>query len=187
MKFINVDRAKQEDFMVNKPGKYVYFLKNYSGDVKIDILSPQVEVYIFGLYVGRSSEQYKLNTIQHHKVGRSMSDLFIKGVFYDESKFFYEGLIHIDKNAQKSNAYQKNQNLILSNKVFVDSRPFLEIEANDVRCTHGSTTGKLNQDELYYLQTRGIGIMESQELLIEGFKQEIYDRMRSLGVDTDSI
>src|SRR3989338_9883099 len=133
MKFIDIARQKKEKFIVQRPGKHIFFLNNYSGNLQVEIKVPQAEVYIFGLYFGKSYKQFKLHTVQHHIAGDSMSDLFIKGVFYDSSKFLYEGLIHIDKGAQKSNAYQKNQNLIMSDRVYVDSRPFLEIEANDVR------------------------------------------------------
>jgi Fe-S cluster assembly protein SufD len=116
-------------------------------------------------------------------VGNSQSNLFVRGVFDDSSKFLYEGLIQIDKKAQKSNAYQKNQNIILSNKVYVDSRPFLEIQANDVRCTHGSTTGRLNTEELFYVQSRGFDIIEAKKLLIQGFKAEVFNQMLNLGVE----
>lgn len=156
MKFIDITKEKKEKYIVSKPGKYVFFVANYSGTVNIEVKSPQAEIFIYGLYIGRGKDNFKLNTIQHHTVGNSISDLLIKGVFFDESKFIYEGLIRIDKRAQKSNAYQKNQNLIMSPNVFVDSRPFLEILANDVRCTHGSTTGKLDEEQLYYLENRGI-------------------------------
>src|SRR3990167_1751845 len=99
-------------------------------------------------------------------------------VFYDESKFIYQGLIRIEKEAQKSKAYQKNQNLMMSDKCFVDSRPFLEILANDVYCTHGSTTGKLNQNEIYYLMTRSLDKNSAKKLLVDGFIQEIPEKIK---------
>ncbi|OGK45405.1 hypothetical protein A2956_04770 [Candidatus Roizmanbacteria bacterium RIFCSPLOWO2_01_FULL_37_57] len=164
-----------------KSGKHIFFLHNYSGKLTINIQSSNAEVYIFGLYIGTSKDQFKLNTIQHHMIGNSISDLLIKGVFFDSSKFMYQGLIRIDKNAQKTNAYQKNQNLILSDKVFVDSRPFLEILANDVRCTHGSTTGKINKEQSFYIQSRGISEEDSRRLIIEGFIEEVFQRVVQLG------
>ena len=116
-------------------------------------------------------------------MGNSISDLLVKGVFFDDSKFIYEGLIKIDKKAQKSNAYQKNQNLVMSGEVFIDSRPYLEILANDVRCTHGSTTGKLDEEQLYYLQSRGIDYNKAEKLLIEGFVGDVFNKMKELGVE----
>lgn len=182
MNFIDVAKEKKEKYLVNTPGKHVFFIANYSGTVNIEINSANAEVFIYGVYIGHGKDNFKLNTIQHHKSGRNVSDLLIKGVFFDESKFIYEGLIRIDKKAQKSNAYQKNQNIIMSPKVFIDSRPFLEILANDVRCTHGSTTGKLSEEMLYYLQTRGIDYNKAEKLLIEGFIGDVFDRMKNLGL-----
>ena len=187
MKFIDVSQEKKEKYMVNTPGKHVFFIANYSGSVNIEINSPDAEVFIYGVYIGRGKDNFKLNTIQHHKSGNNVSDLLVKGVFFDESKFIYEGLIRIDKKAQKSNAYQKNQNIIMSPGVFIDSRPFLEILANDVRCTHGSTTGKLSEDMLYYLQTRGIDYNKAEKLLIEGFVGDVFDRMKHVGCDVSQI
>lgn len=187
MEFVNITGSGKENISINKAGTYIFFINNYSGEVIVEIHCSHAKVYIFGLYTGTSEEIFSLRTTQHHHVGDSMSDLLIKGVFYDRSKFLYQGLIKIDKHAQKSNAYQKNQNIIMSDKVFVDSRPYLEIEANDVRCTHGSTTGKLNNDDVFYLQTRGFDIIGAKKLLIQGFKEEIYQRMRDLGVERHQI
>jgi len=178
--FINVSVEKKDKYLVDTPGRHIFFISNYSGTINIDIDSINAEVYIYGVYIGRNKDHFKLNTIQHHLSGNNISDLLVKGVFFDESKFIYEGLIRIDKNAQKSNAYQKNQNLIMSPSVFVDSRPFLEILANDVRCTHGSTTGRLDRDQLYYLQSRGISPQNAKRALIDGFVEDIFLRLQKI-------
>jgi Fe-S cluster assembly protein SufD len=187
MKLINVNKLKKTKVSINKPGKVVFFLHNFSGEFIVDIKSENADVFIFGLYEGSGDEKFSLHTVQHHVVGNSQSNLFVRGVFDDSSKFLYEGLIQIDKKAQKSNAYQKNQNIILSNKVYVDSRPFLEIQANDVRCTHGSTTGRLNTEELFYVQSRGFDIIEAKKLLIQGFKAEVFNQMLNLGVELKQL
>lgn len=181
MKFINVSKENKEKYLVKTPGKHIFYLHNFSGELNIAIESKDAEVYIFGIYIGRGAANFKVNTIQNHKVGENVSDLLIKGVFFDESKFIYEGLIRIEKKAQKSNAYQKNQNLMMSPKVFVDSRPFLEILANDVRCTHGSTTGKLDAEQIYYLQSRGLNIKKAEKVLIEGFVEDVFNKIEALG------
>ena len=105
----------------------------------------------------------------------------IKGIFFDQSRFIYEGLIRIDKDAQKTHAYQKNQNLIMGKNSFVDSRPFLEILANDVFCTHGSTTGQLNKEQSYYLSSRGLTHQQSEQILISGFIQDLFSKIEELG------
>ncbi len=178
--FILKDKKESEILRFSSPGRYFVFLFNFSGEVRLEIESKGVEAYVFGVYVGRGKDDFSLSTVQHHKVGDSISDLLVKGVFAEESKFFYQGLIRIEKRAQKSHAYQKNQNLVLSPKVFVESRPFLEILANDVFCTHGSTTGRIDKDQLLYLKMRGIEEKKAKRLLVKGFIQEVFDRIKEV-------
>jgi Fe-S cluster assembly protein SufD len=106
---------------------------------------------MFGLFEGKSQDDFQIETVQHHLAQGSTSNLLIKGVFAESSRFDYSGLIRIEKEGQQSHAYQKNQNLLLSPDSFVQSKPFLEILANDVFCTHGSTTGKLNEEQIFYI------------------------------------
>ncbi len=186
MNFVQITAGKKGKHTVSTGGDYIYFIHNYSGEVEIDIKAADAKVYIYGLYVGKKDDDFKLNTIQHHATGNSVSDLLIKGVFFDNSKFIYEGLIRIEKKAQKSNAYQKNQNLVMSPDVFVDSRPYLEILANDVRCTHGSTTGQLDKEQLYYAESRGLTKDQSEALLVEGFIGDVFNKMRENGLG-DSV
>ncbi|MBI4226347.1 SufD family Fe-S cluster assembly protein [Candidatus Roizmanbacteria bacterium] len=177
----NINKEKKEKYIFAKPGKYIVFFKNLSGKFIFELKEKGINLDIYGLFVGKNKDQFKVETIQNHLGPGSTSNLLIKGVFYDESKFIYQGLIRIEKEAQKSHAYQKNQNLIMSDECFVDSRPFLEILANDVYCTHGSTTGKLNRDQIYYLQTRMINKKSAENLLIDGFIQEIPEKIKQYG------
>jgi len=147
------------------------------GDVKIAIKGKSANVAILGIIVGYGKQKINLYTLQDHFQPNSVSDLFIKSVLFDESKFNYRGLIKIEKNAQKSNAYQKNQNLLMSPSAWADSRPYLEILANDVRCTHGATIGRVDEQQLYYLATRGLSEIEATKLIVSGFYQEILDRI----------
>lgn len=178
MKFINLNEQKKEHLTFDKKDTYVVFFHNLSGKFTFEIKESGIEVYIYGLFTGKEAEEFHVETIQHHVAPGSLSDLLIKGVFEDKSKLLYQGLIRLEKTAQQSHAYQKNQNLILSPGVFVDSRPFLEILANDVFCTHGSTTGKLNKDQLFYAISRGLSEKEAQAMLVSGFIDEIYDKVK---------
>jgi len=183
MKFINLNSTKQERLTFDTKGeKYVVFFHNISGKLTFEIAESNIEVFIYGLFTGKNADQYHIETIQHHTAPGSLSDLLIKGVFEDTSKLIYQGLIRLEKSAQQSHAYQKNQNIILSKGVFVDSRPFLEILANDVFCTHGSTTGKLSQDQLLYAQTRGLTQQNAQDMLVQGFIDEVYNKVEAHGV-----
>jgi Fe-S cluster assembly protein SufD len=180
-KLIVVPQSKKErTYTISSPGDYVFFLMNAQGKLIVNIKGAKANAYIFGMYVGRKTDTFQIQTVQHHLVGNNISDLFVKGVFFDKSRFEYEGLIRIEKGANGSHAYQKNQNFVMSDKCFVDSRPFLEILANDVFCTHGSTTGKPNQEELYYLMTRGLSKKNAESLLIEGFFNEVFWRMEDI-------
>lgn len=184
MIFINLNKNPQEHLTFDKKGeKYVVFFHNISGKLTFEIQDSDIEVYIYGLFTGKKADQFQIETIQHHTAPGSLSDLFIKGVFEDNSKFIYQGLIRLEKAAQQSHAYQKNQNLILSKNVFVDSRPFLEILANDVFCTHGSTTGKLNKEEILYARTRGISEKGVKNMLVQGFIDEVYNKVREKAPD----
>lgn len=145
---------------------------NQEGILRI-IIQRNSNVQILGIIIGSGKQQITLHTIQDHLQGENKSNLFIKSILFDEAKFSYQGLIKIAKDAQKSDAYQKNQNLLLSDKARVLTSPNLEILANDVRCTHGSTTGKLDEDQLSYLFSRGLDKKEATKLLLGGFFQEI--------------
>lgn len=178
-KLINLNHEKKTSLTFNKPGEYVVFFHNISGNFIFDIRSSNVKLDIFGLVIGKSKDVFDIKTIQRHVAPNSTSNILIKGIFDGESKLNYQGLIRIEKEGQQSHAYQKNQNLILSPNAYIESKPFLEILANDVFCTHGSTTGQLNQEEIFYLQSRGINTADAEKLLIEGFVLEIFDKIRS--------
>ena len=180
--FFNLNTFKKDTITLDRPGEYIAFFHNISGQFTFNIRSPNIRLDIYGLLTGKKNDVFEIETVQRHEAPSSISNLLIKGVFDDQSKMKYQGLIRIEKTGQKSHAYQKNQNLILSPKTFVDSRPFLEILANDVFCTHGSTTGKINSEELYYIKTRGINDKNARALYINGFIDDILKRVKEFGV-----
>ncbi|MCX7996455.1 MAG: SufD family Fe-S cluster assembly protein [Patescibacteria group bacterium] len=177
-RFLHITEPPTRPLLFDEPGVHVVYFRNISGKYVFEMKTKGVELYIFGLFTGRNADKFEIETVQHHKAGGAYSDLFIKGVFDDNSVFRYQGLIRIEKAAQQSHAYQKNQNLVLSGGVSVDSNPFLEILANDVFCTHGSTTGKLNEEELFYLRSRGFSAKQARDMLVEGFATEVIDRLK---------
>lgn len=180
---IVIDKLKtNQQFIVgdNEKKTFVIILSGdsiQSGDVKIIIEGKKAYVQILGIIIGQGKQKINLYTLQDHLKPESVSDLLIKSVLFGESRFNYKGLIKIEEDAQKSNAYQKNQNLLLSSKAWADSRPYLEILANDVRCTHGVTVGQIDKDQLYYLQTRGLDDQAATQLIVEGFCQEVLNRI----------
>lgn len=180
---IVIDKLKtNQQFIVgdNEKKTFVIILSGdsiQSGDVKIIIEGKKAYVQILGIIIGQGKQKINLYTLQDHLKPESVSDLLIKSVLFGESRFNYKGLIKIEEDAQKSNAYQKNQNLLLSSKAWADSRPYLEILANDVRCTHGVTVGQIDKDQLYYLQTRGLDDQAATHLIVGGFYQEVLNRI----------
>lgn len=178
MQVINLNKNNKQAVRLSKPGDYLVFFYNLSGTFNFDLAASGINLDIYGLYIGKDDKQFSIETIQNHRSPSSTSNLLIKGVFKDSSKFNYKGLIRIEKKAQKSHAYQKNQNLILSPNVYVESKPYLEILANDVFCTHGSTTGKLSEEEVFYLKSRGFPEKSAQSILIDGFIEDLFAKIR---------
>ncbi len=106
------------------------------------------------------------------------SDFAFKGALRDRARTVWRGMIRVEPEAQKTNAYQENRNLILSDKAHADSIPGLEILANDVRCTHGATIGQVDRDQLFYLMARGLSRAEAERLIVRGFFADILDRIK---------
>jgi Fe-S cluster assembly protein SufD len=135
----------------------------------INLAAPGATVIIIGIFVGGKSSDIRLNTTQVHQAPGTTSNLLVKSVLFDEATFTYAGSIRVEKNAQKTDAYQRNENLLIGIGTHATSNPSLEILANDVRCTHGSATGPINSEELWYLQSRGISLQSARQLIVEGY------------------
>ena len=116
-------------------------------------------------------------TRQDHIAPNTRSDLLYKGGLKDQSRIVWKGMIRVEKDAQKTDAYQKDDNLILSDAARADSIPGLEIEANDVRCTHGATAGQVDEEMIFYAQARGVDRETAVRLIVEGFFANVYDRI----------
>ena len=178
MSFIYLNKNKKTTYIFDTPGKYTVFFNNISGDYKFLIKSKGVDLDILGIIVGKNNSSFNINTDQIHIAPKSKSNLLVKGILYDKSKFLFRGLIKIEKSGQKTKAYQKNQNLLMSKDAFVDTKPYLEILADDVYCTHGSTTGKIDKDSIYYLNSRSIDDNKAKGLIIRGFLNEVLNMIK---------
>lgn len=133
----------------------------------------------YSLSVADKSQEFDQRTFQEHKGPHTTSDLLYKNVLMDESKTIFSGMIKVHPTADKTDAYQTNRNLLLSEEAVANSLPGLEIEANDVKCSHGATSGKLDEKELFYMLSRGISKKQAQELLVFGFLEEILDKIEN--------
>ncbi|TMD97723.1 MAG: Fe-S cluster assembly protein SufD [Chloroflexi bacterium] len=129
------------------------------------------------IYFASGEQFFDFHTLQDHRVGNTRSDLLFKGALQDVSRTVYAGLIKIEKHAARSDAYQANRNLVLSDKAKATSIPMLEIDNNDVRCTHGATVGPVDPEHLFYLRSRGIPEKTAKRMLIQGFFGDVLDRI----------
>ena len=132
---------------------------------------------VTGAYFADGAQHLDYDTLQRHIAPNTTSDFAFKGALRDKARAVWRGMIRVEEDAQKTNAYQENRNLLLSPDAHADSIPGLEIEANDVRCTHGATVSQVNRDELFYCMARGLSRGEAERLIVRGFYQEIFDRI----------
>ena len=146
-------------------------------DMEMHLDGEGSEAKFSGCYFGNETQHFDFHTFQNHVAGHTMSDLLFKGALRGKARMIYQGLIKVHKDAQRSDAYQANRNLILSDKARADSIPSLEIEANDVRCTHGATVGQVDEDQLFYLMARGLSRHDAERLIIAGFFEPVLERI----------
>ncbi len=130
-----------------------------------------------GGYFLDGKQHVDLDTTQEHEAAHCTSDLMFKGVLTDRARSVWRGVIQVARGAQRTDSYQENRNLLLSDRAHADSIPGLEIEANDVRCTHGATIGRVDSEQLYYLMARGLPRVEAERLIVQGFFGQLGERV----------
>ena len=145
--------------------------------VEASLVGQGAEAELKAIYFASGEQFFDFHTLQDHQVGNTRSDLLFKGALQDTARTVYAGLIKIEKHAARSDAYQANRNLVLSDKAMATSIPMLEIDNNDVRCTHGATVGPVDPDHLFYLRSRGIPEPTAKRMLIQGFFGAVLDRI----------
>jgi len=144
--------------------------------VSLDLVGKGAEGRVSGMFYADRSQHLSYNTLQRHLAPRTTSDLLFKGALNEKSRSVWRGMIYVAPGAQHIDGYQANRNLVLDPAARSDSIPGLEILNNDVRCTHGSTVGKIDQDQLFYLLSRGIPREEAEQLVIQGFFGDVLSR-----------
>ncbi|MBX7169119.1 MAG: Fe-S cluster assembly protein SufD [Pirellulales bacterium] len=130
-----------------------------------------------GVMFTEGRQHLSYHTLQHHQCEQGTSDLLYKGALQDQSRVVWRGMIKVDPAAQKTNAYQRNDNLMLSESSRADSIPGLEIEADDVICTHGATAGRVDDEQVFYTRCRGLTRNEAVRTIVAGFFQQVFDRI----------
>jgi Fe-S cluster assembly protein SufD len=132
---------------------------------------------LIAVYFGDHEQMLDFRTFQDHDAPHTRSDLLFKGAVEDSARSVYSGLVRLRPAAQKAEAYQTNRNLVLTEGASAESIPNLEIEANDVRCSHASTVGPIDDDQRYYLESRGIPPAEAERLIVLGFFDDVFARL----------
>lgn len=137
---------------------------------------------VHGLYALKDDKHCDISSFINHKAEHTTSDQLYKGILADKSRGIFTGLVKVDQEAQLTNAKQLNRNLLLSQGAQANSRPQLEIFADDVKCSHGSTTGQLSEDELFYFESRGIRKDKAKQMLAKAFSYEVLLKIHSLEI-----
>ena len=148
----------------------------------LDLIGEGAVGRMSGFYFTDGNQHLDHDTQQNHLAPNTMSDLLFKGALKDQSRSVWQGMIYVAPGAQKTDGYQANRNLVLSRQARADSIPGLEIMADDVRCSHGATVGKIDPDELFYLRSRGIKLPDAERLIVQGFFDPIMQRIPFDGV-----
>jgi Fe-S cluster assembly protein SufD len=172
-----VERGGNLDWIFGAVGSRL--TKNFSD---LDLAGEGSVGRMSGFYFTDGTQHLDHDTQQNHLAPHTTSDLLFKGALKGKSRSVWQGMIYVAPGAQKTDGYQANRNLVLDDQARADSIPGLEILADDVRCTHGATVGKLEQEPLFYLKTRGIPQREAEQLVVEGFFDPIMQRIPFEGV-----
>jgi Fe-S cluster assembly protein SufD len=144
---------------------------------EVALTGPGARAQVNGVMFTTGRQHLAYFTRQDHMAPHTTSDLLYKGGLKDKSRLVWKGMIRVEKDAQRTDAYQKNDNLILADTARADSIPGLEIEANDVRCTHGATAGRVDEEMIFYANSRGLSRETATRLIVEGFFANVYDRI----------
>ena len=141
------------------------------------LAGPGSEARVTGGYAGGPGQHLDYDTTQEHAAPNTISDLAFRGVLAAGSTAVWRGMIRVDPGAQRTDAFQECRNLLLSPEAHADAIPGLEIEADDVRCTHAAAIAQIDRDQLFYLTSRGLDPAEAKSLIIEGFLESLVERL----------
>ncbi|MCP3660048.1 MAG: Fe-S cluster assembly protein SufD [Bacteroidetes bacterium] len=165
---------ENSNFILNNITHSSKFIRN---NISISLEGKNSEAHLNGLYYGKNDNHIDNNIQINHLAPNTYSNQLYKGIVTDTSLGIFNGKIFVDKLAQKTNAFQLNNVLILSEKAKAKTKPQLEIYADDVKCSHGATIGQLDEDQLFYLRTRGISLDIAKSMITKAFIEEILDKI----------
>lgn len=184
------DRARHVHASHVAPGRDAhirFFTGNFGGlwirqEVVAELGAPGSDCEILGLNLIHGEQEIDQRTYQHHSSGKAHSNLLYKNALFDQSRGIFSGLIRVDEGAHQTDAFQSCRNLLLSDDAEVNALPGLEINADQVRCSHGATTGQIDPEELFYLRARGIPDDRARRLITLGFAQNVIEKVKDDGI-----
>ena len=148
-----------------------------ANDLKVSMNGENSECDLKGIYFTTKNSQFNTHVVVDHNVPNTKSNQYFKGILSDESRAVFSGKIYVERNAQKTYAEQKDLNLVMSKGAEIDTKPSLEIYADDVECSHGATAGHVDESTLYYMMSRGIDKKTATQMLVNGFASEIINEI----------
>ena len=143
-----------------------------------------IDSHMYGLYLISKKTLADNHTVVDHRQPNSFSNEFYKGIMDEQAKGVFNGKIYVRPNAQKTNAFQANRNILLGEQATVNTKPQLEIWADDVKCSHGCTSGQLDEEALFYLRTRGVHKDTARAMMLYAFAAELLDTMKNPAIKT---
>lgn len=185
--YIKIQSEKKNSFHIDKTDIYQdkgSIFNHYSfafgaalsrTDISSVLDNENIECHFYGIYLGKDKQHLDHHTFVDHAKPNCMSNEVYKGILDDESRGVFNGQILVRPDAQKTNAYQSNKTVLLSDKATIDTKPQLEIFANDVKCSHGATIGKLDEEAYFYIRSRGVEDKIAQSMLIHAFAADVIE------------
>ncbi len=173
-KFTRVDQKEDSFYKLTSFSNSSLLAAN---DIKVGLNGKNSECDLKGLYFTTLNSQFNTHVVVEHNVPYTKSNQYFKGILSDNSRAVFSGKIYVEKNAQKAYAEQKDLNLVMSKGAEIDTKPGLEIYADDVECYHGATAGHVDESTLYYMMTRGIDKKSATQMLVNGFATEIINEI----------
>ncbi|HRN56615.1 MAG TPA: Fe-S cluster assembly protein SufD [Agriterribacter sp.] len=177
--FVNFNQTVQQSNSLYNNHTYILpgasFVRN---NLHLDLNGTNTESHLYGLYLAGGGQLADNHTTVNHLFPNCFSNELYKGVLLDSARCVFSGRIFVEQDAQKTNAFQQNNNMLLSDNAVVDSKPQLEIFADDVKCSHGSTVGSLNKEALFYLRSRGIGETAARNLMVRAFAFDVTNKIQ---------
>lgn len=170
----DIDQLDSSNFTINTITLGGELVRN---NLNIRVNGKNCETNLHAAYILKENQHVDNHTLVDHKVAHCQSNELYKGVISDKATAVFNGKVFVRKDAQKINAFQSNGNVLLSNTASVNSKPELEIYADDVKCSHGSTTGQLDEKAVFYLRSRGLSEKEARELLVQAFIADVLEKI----------